>query len=108
VIVTGSASGVGQATAVMAVAQGAKVAGFDRMDAPSEQLAGITHIKCDVGSSDSVAAAVKTVAEQYGHIDIVVNCAGVVSKVPLADQRMNDDTESPTWALVDVIGIHLC
>jgi NAD(P)-dependent dehydrogenase (short-subunit alcohol dehydrogenase family) len=101
VIVTGSASGVGQATAVMAVAQGAKVAGFDRMDGPSELPAGITHMRCDVGSSDSVAAAVKSVAEQFGHIDIVVNCAGVVSKDHLADKLLNAEAELPTWPLVD-------
>ncbi len=36
-----------------------------------------TTVKCDVSSEEFVAAMAKQVNAKFGHVDIVVNCAGV-------------------------------
>ena len=61
--------------------QGAQVAIFDIAESPSEHLPespAIKYFKCNVASSESVDSTVKAAAEAFGHIDILVNCAGVM------------------------------
>jgi 2-dehydro-3-deoxy-L-rhamnonate dehydrogenase (NAD+) len=72
-LVTGGASGIGQATAERLRASGAQVAVFDRRAAGGDGLA----IEGDISSSADVEAAVKRVEEELGKIDILVNSAGV-------------------------------
>jgi NAD(P)-dependent dehydrogenase (short-subunit alcohol dehydrogenase family) len=90
VLVTGAGSGLGEAT-VRAFAQvGCTIVGVDinqeaveRVFARlSEQgadlhLASTLALKCDISNADTVFATVQTVAEQFGRLDIVVNCAAV-------------------------------
>lgn len=83
-IVTGAASGFGEAIAKRFAQEGAKVVIADINDNGAAQVvsgiedaggtAKLQH--CDVTSKDDVAALVSTTVEAYGRIDIFVNNAG--------------------------------
>ena len=79
-VITGGASGLGEATARHFAANGAKVALFDlnekRGQAVAEELGGTFH-KTDVTDEDSVAAAIAAAKSAMGSITTAVNCAGI-------------------------------
>jgi len=81
-VVTGGASGLGQATARALAEAGAKVTVLD-VNAEGAQASAATFgglgLACDVTSADSVAAALAAAAEAHGPARICVNCAGVVA-----------------------------
>ena len=79
-IVTGGGSGLGEATARVLAARGARVAILDVGLARAEQVAaelGGVALKCDVSSADSAEAAVTEAAGKLGEPRILVNCAGI-------------------------------
>src|SRR5438874_6908974 len=81
-VVTGAASGLGEATARALAARGAKVAVFDRDASRGEQVAGeIGGIFCevDVTSDEKVRAAFDKARAAHGQERILVNCAGVAN-----------------------------
>jgi NAD(P)-dependent dehydrogenase (short-subunit alcohol dehydrogenase family) len=81
-VVTGAASGLGEATARALAERGAKVAVFDRDSTRGEQVAGeIGGIFCevDVTSDDKVKAAFDRARAAHGQERILVNCAGVAN-----------------------------
>jgi len=81
-VVTGAASGLGEATARELAARGAKVAIFDRDEERGQQVAAdIVGIFCevDVTSDEKVAAAFAKAREAHGQERILVNCAGVAN-----------------------------
>ncbi|WP_159672767.1 beta-ketoacyl-ACP reductase [Andreprevotia sp. IGB-42] len=96
-IITGSASGIGQATAVKFAAEGAKVivcdvnqAGIDsvvsQLVATGATAAGYV---VDVTNKEQIASMVSGVKAQFGRIDILVNNAGIVADAQL--YKMTDD-----------------
>ncbi|GAA1512500.1 SDR family oxidoreductase [Sphaerisporangium rubeum] len=92
-VVTGGASGIGQAVARELAARGAEVAVLDLKD---------TEFVCDVTDDDSVRRAVTAVAERYGRIDVLVNNAGIGAQGTVAD---NDDAEWRHVFDVNVFGV---
>ena len=83
-VVTGAASGLGEATARALAARGAKVALFDRDADKGEKVAadiGGIFCPCDVTSDDTVAAAFAKARAANGQERVLVNCAGVVNAV---------------------------
>ena len=81
-IVTGAASGIGQAIAEGFVGEGATVAIADlNLDAAAKTAEKIgpsaTALKVDVGDMDSAKAMIKQVEADLGPVDILVNNAGV-------------------------------
>ncbi len=81
-VVTGAASGLGEATARALAAAGAKVAVFDRDRDKGELVAReIGGIFCDVDvtSDEKVAAAFARAREAHGQERVLVNCAGVAN-----------------------------
>ncbi|MHA6721902.1 SDR family NAD(P)-dependent oxidoreductase [Sphingomonas sp. RS2018] len=79
-IVTGGASGLGEATAAMLAAGGARVAILDRNaevgTATAERIGGV-FAGADVTDEASVATAIATAEAAHGVARILVNCAGV-------------------------------
>jgi len=74
-VVSGGGSGIGLATATMLAQRGARVACLDLDPAGvPEPLLGLT---ADVTDTASVDAAIATVVERLGGIDVLVNNAGV-------------------------------
>ena len=81
-IVTGGASGLGEATARALAAAGAKVALLDlnaeRCAGVAEQIGGLA-LSCDVASAESAEAAMARAREAHGPARVLINCAGVGS-----------------------------
>jgi NAD(P)-dependent dehydrogenase (short-subunit alcohol dehydrogenase family) len=81
-VVTGAASGLGEATARELAKRGAKVAIFDRDSDKGEKVASdIGGIFCevDVTSDEKVAAAFAKARDAHGQERVLVNCAGVAN-----------------------------
>ncbi|SDG78382.1 SDR family NAD(P)-dependent oxidoreductase [Microbacterium pygmaeum] len=99
-IVTGGASGIGAATAVLLEERGARVAVLDRsLDGVPAAFFGTV---CDVTDSAQVDAAVSAVVDHYGSLDIVINNAGIGAS---GDVAANDDDEWHRVFDVNVVGI---
>ncbi|MFA6194434.1 MAG: glucose 1-dehydrogenase [Patescibacteria group bacterium] len=77
-IVTGASSGIGLAIANLFSSEGAKVV-YSDVNAPVMELdpAKALFVKCDVANSKEVDALVKTAVDKFGHLDIMVNNAGI-------------------------------
>ncbi len=86
--VTGGGDGIGLAVAEELAARGARVAALD-LD-PSHVADGILGVRCDVTDRASVDAAVATVVEQLGALDVLVNNAGI-SAVGTVEELSDDD-----------------
>jgi NAD(P)-dependent dehydrogenase (short-subunit alcohol dehydrogenase family) len=82
VIITGAASGIGQATAKALRERGDQVVGLDLQ-------AGEGILACDVTDQASVDAAVAQAIEQLGGVDALVNCAGI--GIPQSAAQRPDD-----------------
>ena len=89
-IVTGGASGIGQATAEALESRGATVAVLDLATG------------CDVGDTASVNAAVASVIDRHGRLDILINNAGIGAA---GDVTANDDAEWHHVLNINVVGI---
>jgi|SRR5690625_722244 len=81
-IITGGASGLGEATARMAISKGARVTVLDLNKEKAVALEKefgneFSFIETDVTSESSVQSAIERTINQLGDIHIVVNCAGV-------------------------------
>lgn len=88
VLITGAARGIGEHTARLAAARGAKVVlvGLepDRLAALSAELDGAAWFPCDVTDQASLTAAVDGAVAAHGRIDAVVANAGVASRGTVA------------------------
>jgi len=80
VLITGAASGIGRATAEYYAGKGAKVFAMDVNEA-AEELAdshdAISFIRGDAGDEASVQAAIATVVESSGRLDVICANAGI-------------------------------
>ena len=83
-IVTGGASGLGNATARMLADAGAKVSIFDLNEEIGQKAAqelGGAYFKVNVADDESVSEGLKRAFEQHGTARILVNCAGIAPAV---------------------------
>jgi NAD(P)-dependent dehydrogenase (short-subunit alcohol dehydrogenase family) len=83
-VITGGASGLGQATAARLAAAGAAVALLDVQDEAGRRAAGAigaqaSYHRCDVTDESAVDAAVRAAAERMGGLNLAVSCAGVAT-----------------------------
>ena len=107
-IVTGGASGIGEAIARRLAEAGATVAVADLNLAGAEKLAASLPnnsfgVQVDVANSTSVDAAVATVLRRTGRIHIAVNNAGIAGKAaPIQDQP---DAEFARVMAINVNGV---
>lgn len=114
VIVTGGASGIGAAIAQAFSAKGAKVALLDMNEeaavASAAQLADGIAFRCDVSDGTSVNTAVEAVNREYGRIDVLINCAGIVDLAPSEDislsawQRTLDINLTGSFLMAQAVG----
>jgi len=107
-VITGAASGIGRATALLFAERGVRVVAADvdkEGGTETERLireAGgeATFLPCDVANEDDVRAAVASALETYGGLDHAVNNAGIDGDLaPLAEQ--------PTESWYRVIEVNL-
>ncbi|MBN9154925.1 MAG: SDR family oxidoreductase [Microbacterium sp.] len=110
-VITGAASGMGRATAELFAAEGAAVALLDAQDGPGAAVAdgirragGVASFRrTDVTDEADVREAVDAAAAEFGGLDILVNCAGIIG----ADKPTHEVTEAEWDAVfaVDVKGV---
>lgn len=93
-VVTGGASGIGEAIADAYTAKDATVVVLDRAPAAAERKVeegGLAAaFGCDVTSEGSVADVVRAVTDRFGRIDVLVNSAGVAVLGPSEQLSMRD------------------
>ena len=92
-LVTGGASGIGEATVAMFLDRGARVASFDLDAAGSPD--GALKIEGDTTDSASVASAIDRVERELGPLDALVCCAGTAG-----DSLRTVDVTDEEWRRV--------
>lgn len=105
-VITGGASGLGEATARHFAAQGAKVTLLDRDATRGAQVAediGGYFIETDVTDEASVEAAINQAQKQMGGLNAAVNCAGIA----LGIKTTGRDGPHPLSAFQKTIDINL-
>lgn len=111
-VVTGGASGLGEATARALAAKGVRVALFDLDEAKGAALAagiGGLFVKVDVTSEASVDEGFAAARAAHGQERILVNCAGTgnVVKTASRDKATGETRHFPTDAFERIIQINL-
>src|SRR2546427_4274221 len=112
-LVTGGGRGIGAATAMRFAAEDAKVVNSDLDPDPAEAVAGEIRsqgqralaVACDVTDRVSVEALVDRAVKEYGSLDVLVTCAGI-----LRDNLIHKMTDNDWDLVVDthLKGTFLC
>ena len=108
-IVTGAARGIGLATSKLFLEIGWSVAMVDRdaeeLRTASAELDGVIALPLDIASPENALAMVTDTVSAFGHIDALVNNAGVADFCPI------EDTTYERWREVmatNLDGVFLC
>jgi NAD(P)-dependent dehydrogenase (short-subunit alcohol dehydrogenase family) len=113
-LITGAASGIGRATALLFAVRGAKVVLADVDEAGGRETAGRVaagggegvFVACDVAVADQVEAVVRACLERFGRLDCAFNNAGIEgANVPTVEY------DEETWnrvLAVNLTGVFLC
>jgi NAD(P)-dependent dehydrogenase (short-subunit alcohol dehydrogenase family) len=118
-LVTGGASGIGQATALAFAREGARVAVADIMQDAAQRT--VNEIKamggqalaiaCDVTDDDAVKAMIAATVDAFGSLDCAFNNAGIAPyQVNAGGQKIADVAPEAWRRLIDVnlTGVWLC
>ena len=111
-VVTGGASGLGEATARALASEGVKVAIFDVNETRGPEVAadiGGVFCKVDVTSDDSVDAGLAAARAAHGQESILINCAGVGNAIKTAsrDKQTGEIRSFPLQNFEKIIQINL-
>lgn len=97
-LITGAARGQGEAEARLFVDHGARVALGDVLDGEGKAVAAslggdAIYLHHDVSQMESWADFVSTAIEAFGHIDVLINNAGIAHSAPIAEIALEDYME---------------
>lgn len=114
VIVTGAATGIGRATALMLLKAGARVALWDRdaatlgqtLEAAGDRKAAAFAVEVDVSKAESVRAAFARTLQQLGGLDGAFNNAGIGA--PTTPIELIDEADYDAVLGVNLKGVWLC
>src|SRR5205823_2205006 len=110
-LITGSARGIGAATARLAHQRGAKVILHGRADSePLRQLAreldDTLVVICNVADKQVVQKSINDLFKKVDRVDVLVNCAGTIDAQPFLE---SDDDNWLKHYQVNVLGaVHFC
>ncbi len=114
IIITGGATGIGQAFAIASAEQGANVVVADMHEA-DETVATIhanggkaVAVRVDVSDQSSVNAMAQIAIDQFGRIDGLINNAAYFREVKLTPFEELDDKEWERIFAVNVKGVWQC
>ena len=101
-LVTGGATGIGEAIVRLFAAEGARVSFCSRSEQPGRDLEreligqgyDVAFFACDAAIEKDATALVKSTIERFGGIDILVNNAAVSKLVPIEEMTLDD------WELI--------
>ena len=91
-LVTGAGRGIGAATAKLFASEGARVAVSDLDEGPAKEVAGPIGglaIACNVSERAQVESMVERTVKEFGRLDVLVTCAGIIRDNLLF--KMTDD-----------------
>ena len=99
VLITGGASGIGKIMGRMALEKGARnliiwdinIAAIEAVKQEFKELGNVYGYRVDVSSNDTVVNTYKRVLEDCGEVDILINCAGIVTSNKTFDQMSADE-----------------
>jgi len=112
-VVTGGGSGIGRATCLRLAQEGARLVVVDldpsRAEDTVKRLAAegrgeAIAVGADVAAEEDMAAMARRVEDQFGRIDVLVHCAGII-RSGVGNPRMVAELDSREWD--DVIGTNL-
>ena len=94
VLITGGASGIGKIMGRMALEKGARnliiwdinIAAIEAVKEEFKGLGNVYGYRVDVSNNDTVVKTYKRVTEECGLVDILINCAGIVTSNKTFDQ----------------------
>jgi NAD(P)-dependent dehydrogenase (short-subunit alcohol dehydrogenase family) len=113
-VVTGGASGLGNAVARRVAAAGGKVVLLDVQEGPGRAAAtalgpNAAFVRCDVTSEAEVNAAMEAAAARMGGLNLLVNCAGVIGAGRVLGKNGPMAGEFFTKVIhINLIGTFLC
>lgn len=85
-VITGGARGIGYGIAQKYISEGAQVVIADILEDGPERVAQLgpkaSFYRINLRNRSEIFAMADVLAEQYGHLDILVNCAGIALPVP--------------------------
>ncbi len=98
VAITGASSGIGEATAILLAARGAKVVlgarGSERLAALAERIekagGSVASVPTDARRRSDLGTLVGLACDRYGRLDVLFSNAGVMPISPLSDLRVAD------------------
>lgn len=107
-LISGGASGLGEATTRRLVNAGAKVVVADlnaeRGDALAEEFPDrVVFAQCDITNEEQVAATIERAIAAFGRIEVVVNCAGIGA----GGRTIRRDGPYPLDTFKKVIGVNV-
>jgi NAD(P)-dependent dehydrogenase (short-subunit alcohol dehydrogenase family) len=103
-LITGAASGIGHAVAELFAEEGATVVASDIAAPVRGYSEGIEATRLDVTSEDDWSRTVGGIIQKHGHLDVLVNNAGIIAYEPL------DELDLKEWSdmiAVDQTGVFL-
>lgn len=105
-VVTGGSRGIGKQIARILIEEGVRVAVVGRnrehLDFASKELGPKAFpFACDTSQDSSVKAMVSAVLEQFGQVDILVNCAAQPGG-HVAAPKLSEITDRNFWEDIDV------
>ena len=98
IVITGASSGIGEASALLLAARGAKLAlgarGTDRLQALADRIVAsggdAVWVRTNVKQRVDLSQLVKLACDRYGKLDVLISNAGVGPISPLDELRVED------------------